>query len=100
MASEYREFRIWSQQMANRLAARGESGLLPFLQEVHALNTDLLDVCDALAELRRGSPWDLWRNVRLYARLIPDPLRYVRAHMRLIRSHYGELPGLVEKGSE
>jgi hypothetical protein len=80
--------------MSHHLAAQpGQASLVPFLQELHALNTDLLDVCDALHELSHTSAWDLWAKLRQYARLVPDPLRHVRAHMRLIRQQYGEVPG-------
>jgi hypothetical protein len=77
----------------HHLAAQpGQAGLVPFLQDLQALNTDLMDVCDALHELSHTSAWDLWGKLRQYARLVPDPLRRVRAHMRLIRQRYGELP--------
>jgi hypothetical protein len=92
--TEYKAFRIWAQRMAQHLAAQPEQArLVPFLEELQGLNTDLLDVCDALHELSHTSAWDLWGKLRQYARLVPDPLRDVRGHIRLIRQHYGEVPG-------
>jgi hypothetical protein len=98
--TEYKAFRVWAQRMANHLAAQtGQTEFVPFLQDLHALNTDLLDVCDALAELAHSSAWDLWGKLRQYARLVPDPLRDVRAHMRLIRQHYGDVPDAAGRAS-
>lgn len=63
--TEYKAFRIWAQRMAQHLAAQPEQArLVPFLEELQGLNTDLLDVCDALHELSHTSAWDLWGKLR------------------------------------
>lgn len=85
--SEYEQFRAWSRAAAERLAA-DPARQIAYLCEVHALAGDLLEVCDALHEISRGSPWELWRRARQYARLAPDPLRFARARMRAIRRRY------------
>jgi hypothetical protein len=89
--TEYREFQRWATETAARLTAEsGRPRLLPFLTQLQTLNDELLEVCDAVAEFGKGSAWELPFKLRRYARLLPDPMRRVRARLREIRERYRE----------
>jgi hypothetical protein len=87
--TEYRAFKEWAEGTARRLEEEGGAARVnPFLRELQRLNGELLVVCDDLSALTKAKPLDLLQNLRRYARLLPDPLRRVRARMREIRGRY------------
>jgi hypothetical protein len=97
-ASEYRQFQRWTARMEAHLRSQPASAgaVEGFLLELAALNGTLMEVCDGLASVSRGNWFDVLRNLKTYALLFPDPLRFVRLDMRAMRSRYGEVPGWKE----
>jgi hypothetical protein len=82
--SEYRQFQRWTARMEAHLRSQPASA------------GALMEVCDGLASVSRGNWFDVLRNLKTYALLFPDPLRFVRLDMRAMRSRYGEVPGWKE----
>ena len=97
MTNEYREFRQWSQRMANHLATVPGSGgtrVTRFLLDLQAFTGELLEVGEWVQGLSSGGTlFAALRNLTRWRKFYPDPLRSVRLRMRAIRETYGEVPG-------